>query len=157
MPTHDWTPRNSAFEIDYKKYHVSTVASVCAISLDGPELIQNYPKSINGAKYCLFLRALRAKHPDRKILIFQDQLTVHHCKEVKPVYEELMIKVRENVAYSPNYNPAEGAISVCKLSIKRERFRASVLNKPIDVESEIEKSFMKIEKKVCVNFIAKCN
>ena len=62
-----------------------------------------------------------------------------------------------NAAYSPNYNPDEGAISVCKLKIKRERLRAVVLGNEIDLNEVIEKSFMEIEKKVCVNFIFKSN
>ena len=72
MPTHDWTPPNFAFEIDYKLYHKATIASVAGISLDGPELIMNFPKSINSEKYCEFLRAIRAKHPTRKLVIFCD-------------------------------------------------------------------------------------
>ena len=67
--------------------------------------------------------------------------------------EELKILVVRNAAYSPNYNPDEGAISVCKLKIKRERLRAVILSREIDLNDVIMKSFMEIEKKVCVNFI----
>ena len=85
MPTHDWSLPNTAFEIDYKLYHKKTIASVCGISIDGPELIMCFPKSINSVKYNDFLRALRAKHPDRKLMVFCDQLNVHKSKETKLV------------------------------------------------------------------------
>ena len=67
--------------------------------------------------------------------------------------EELRIINVRNAAYSPNYNPIEGAISMSKLKIKRERLRAVILSREIDLNAVIMKSFMEIEKKVCVNFI----
>ena len=71
--------------------------------------------------------------------------------------EELDIKVVKNAAYSPNYNPVEGAISVCKKSIKKKRLRSQILNRPIDLWKEIEESFMEIKKEVCLNFVVKSN
>ena len=47
VPTHDWTPTNATFEIDYKLYHRKTIASIAAISVNGPELIMSFDKSIN--------------------------------------------------------------------------------------------------------------
>ena len=56
MPTHDWTPRNQAFRIDYKLYHKKTVAAIGAISKeDGTELIMTFDKSVNSAKFIKFL------------------------------------------------------------------------------------------------------
>lgn len=153
MPTHDWTPPNATFTIDYKLYHKKTIASVAAISLEGPELIMNFPKSINSARYCEFLRALRKKLPERRLVIFCDQLQVHFSKETTPVLRELNISVIKNAAYSPNFNPIEGAISVCKTKIKRARLRSVVLRQELNLEETITKSFMEIGKKVCVNFI----
>ena len=72
MPTYDWSPPNATFEIDYKLYHKKTIASCSAISVKGPELIMSWPKSVNSTKYCEFLKALRAKHPGRKLLVFTD-------------------------------------------------------------------------------------
>ena len=74
-----------------------------------------------------------------------------------PVLNQLNIHVCRNSAYSPNFNPIEGAIAVCKKSIKKKRIRTQILNKPMNMEAEIEKSFKEIKKTVCVNFISKSN
>ena len=58
-----------------------------------------------------------------------------------------------NVVRSPNYNPIEGVIAVCKIGIKKLRLRAVVLNKEVNLEAEIEKIFYEVEKKVYCNFI----
>lgn len=50
-----------------------------------------------------------------------------------PVLEELEIINILNAPYSPNYNPAEGAIAICKRQIKKERLRALALNKEKDI------------------------
>jgi hypothetical protein len=114
IPTHDWTPRNATFEIDYKLYHKKTLASILSISKDGPELIMTFEKSVTSEKFILFLRALRKKHPHKKLVLFFDQLRVHFSKKCQPVYEELGIEYILNSSYSPNFNASEGAISCCK-------------------------------------------
>jgi hypothetical protein len=51
-----------------------------------------------------------------------------------------------NAAYSPNFNPCEGAISVCKNWIKKARLRAVALNQDEDVEKIVMESSKKVEK-----------
>jgi hypothetical protein len=86
MPTHDWTPKNATFELDYKIYHKKTIASIAGISVNGPELLMSFDKSVNSDKFILYLRALRKKYPHRKLVCFFDQLSVHTSKWCKPVY-----------------------------------------------------------------------
>jgi transposase len=139
MPTHEWTPRGKVFQTDYKLYHTRTVASIVGISIEnGPELVMSFNKSVNAEKFIEYLRALRALHPDKKLALFFDQLRVHTAKLCKPVYEELDIKWMHNSSYSPNFNGVEGAISVMKVKIKRERLRALALNKDIDLDQVIK-------------------
>ena len=134
MPTHDWTPVNQPFQIDYKLYHKKTIASIIGISREaGVELIMNFPSSVNSDKYALYLRALRQKHPGEKLALFVDQLMVHRSKATLPVLEELEITNILNAPYSPNYNPAEGAIAICKRQIKKERLRALAMNRDKDL------------------------
>jgi hypothetical protein len=80
IPTHDWSPKNATFEIDYKLYHKKTIASILGISENGPELVMSFEKSVNAEKFIKYLRALRAKYPGRKLLCFFDQLKVHTAK-----------------------------------------------------------------------------
>jgi hypothetical protein len=72
MPTHDWSPKNATFEIDYKLYHKKTIASIIGISINGPELVMSFEKSVNSEKFIQYLKALRAKHPNKKLLCFFD-------------------------------------------------------------------------------------
>jgi hypothetical protein len=51
-----------------------------------------------------------------------------------------------NAAYSPNFQPVEGAISVVKRHIKKARFRALALNIQADVDKIIMESSKKVEK-----------
>lgn len=81
IPTHDWTPRNATFEIDYKLYHTKTYASIVGISSEGLEPIMTFHKSVDSPKFIEYLRALRHKHPHRKLVCFFDQLRVHFSKE----------------------------------------------------------------------------
>ena len=43
------------------------------------------------------------------------------------------------------------------MAIKKKRLRSQILNKSINLEDEIEKSFKEIKKSVCLNFIIKSN
>ena len=64
MPTHEWTPRNHSFQIDFKRYHRNTIATIACISeREGVELVMNFPRSVNIEKFIEFLRALRRKFP----------------------------------------------------------------------------------------------
>jgi F0F1-type ATP synthase delta subunit len=73
MPTHDWTPKNRSFQLDYKLYHKKTFASIISISKEaGVELVMNFLKSVNSEKYCQYLRDLRKKYPLEKIALFAD-------------------------------------------------------------------------------------
>jgi transposase len=139
MPTHEWTPRNKFFQMDYKLYHTRTVASIIGISTEnGPELVMNFDKSVTAEKFIEYLRKLRDLHPGRKLALFFDQLKVHTAKLCKPVYEELDIKWMHNSSYSPDFNGVEGAVGVMKVKIKRERLRALALNKDIDLDQVIK-------------------
>jgi hypothetical protein len=51
IPTHDWTPPNATFELDYKLYHKKTLASIVGISVNGPELVMTFEKSVDSPKF----------------------------------------------------------------------------------------------------------
>lgn len=51
MPTHDWSPKNATFEIDYKLYHKKSLASILGMSNEGIELIMTFEKSVNSEKF----------------------------------------------------------------------------------------------------------
>ena len=129
MPTHDWTPVNAAFQIDYKQYHTRTIASIVSISKEGSvELVMNFTRSVNIPKLLSFLEQLRSLKPNEKMAVFLDQLSVHRSNDAKTLMDELGIKYIFNAAYSPNYNPIEGVISVGKGKVKKVRLRALALN-----------------------------
>lgn len=148
IPTHDWTPRNQPFQVDYKQYHQRTVATIAAVSKEkGVELVMNFERSVNVPKFIEFLRALRQQQPFAKVALFMDQLAVHKSKDVREQYSRLKFEAIFNAAYSPNFNPIEGVIGVAKREIKKERLRALALNSAIDLEAVIARSFHEIEQK----------
>jgi hypothetical protein len=72
IPTHDWSPPNATFEIDYKLFHKKTLASIVGISVNGPELVMTFEKSVDSPKFIQYLRALRHKYPNEKLVCFFD-------------------------------------------------------------------------------------
>lgn len=114
------------------------MASIVAISEEeGTELIMTFDGSVNQDKYILFLRAIRAKYPFLPCSLFMDRLVVHRTKKVKKKYEELRLHPILNASYSPDYNPAEGAILMTKNEIKLQRWRALQTGTVVDLKELI--------------------
>ena len=60
--------------------------------------------------------------------------------------EKLGMKCIFNASYSPDFNPIEGVFSVTKNYVKRERLKAIILKKRINLEQLITESFKRVEK-----------
>jgi len=59
----------------------------------------------------------------------------------------LKIILIENASYSPDFNPIESAIGLAKHKIKMKRWSSLRNGEEVDLNEEIEKAFMQIEKK----------
>ena len=78
---------------------------------------------------------------------------MHKCKEVTELREKLNIKFIFNAAYSPDYNPAEGAISVVKGLVKKWRLQAIVNETEADIEQMIKEAALKLKNEGVNNMI----
>ena len=74
-------------------------------------MIQIEKKSINKAKFLVFLDELRRRHWADDIALFLDNLSVHHSKDVKERMEELGMPAVFNSPYSCANNPIEMAFA----------------------------------------------
>ena len=77
-------------------------------------------------KFCRYLIELRKKNPDRKLVLFFDQLYVHTCPRVLAKMEELDIKFIKNAAYSPQFNGIEFIFSKVKRAYRETRLHEIV-------------------------------
>ena len=69
-----------------------------------------------------------------------DRLSVHRSNSVKDVMMELGFKQILNASYSPDFNPIEGAIGICKNIIKRKRLNQILNQEKQDLNLLIEQS-----------------
>ena len=83
IPTHEWTPCKAPLKVDLKQFSKSTIATVASISFhSGVELVMNFDRSVNAKKFIKYLVKLRNIHPDKKLVIYMDRLSVHRSKIV---------------------------------------------------------------------------
>ena len=148
IPKLEWQMKNTLLKVDPRDYHKKTIASVAAISHQkGPELILSFAKSIDRPKFIAFLKKLRQCNPFVPLALFLDRLAVHRSNDVKEEAKRLKILLIENASYSPDFNPIESVIGLTKLKIKKVRWNSLQNGEELDLEEEIEKAFMEIEKK----------
>ena len=107
--------KNTLIKVDPREYHRKTIASIASISNQkGPELIMNFEKSVDRAKFIAFLKKLRQCNPFIPLALFLDRLAVHRSNEVQEAADKLKIILILNASYSPNFNPIEGVIGLVK-------------------------------------------
>ena len=85
----------------------------------GVDLVMLFDKSVNTAKFKIYLDELRSKFFFDDICIFMDNLSVHICKAVKERMDELSIAYVFNAAYSPDFNGIESVFSIFKRQLKK--------------------------------------
>lgn len=70
--------------------------------------------SINQFDFAEFLKHIRRRHPESKIGLFLDNLSVHKASLVAKVAEEVQVQLIFNVPYSPQFNGIEMYWSLVK-------------------------------------------
>ena len=83
IPTHEWTPCKAPLKLDLKQFSKSTIATIASISFQsGVELVMNFSRSVDAKKFIKYLVKLRNLHPDKKLVIYMDRLSVHRSRLV---------------------------------------------------------------------------
>ena len=88
-----------------------------------------YPKSVNGDKFRLFLRNLRYKLGRQRVVIYMDNLRLHHSKATIRVMDELNMIPLFCPVYSPNLNPIEFVFSKVKQLARKARLNDMMNNR----------------------------
>ena len=142
IPTHDYSQKNSQIRIDYKQYAKETIAVLAGVSAEmGLDLVMTFQKSVNITKFKTYLEELRRKDFFDDLCLYFDNLSVHRSKDVKERLEELGIRYIFAPVYSPDFNPTEFVFSIVKREIKKERLKAILHEKSIDLNKVVHEKF----------------
>jgi len=71
-----------------------------------------------------FLDVVRSENPVRPLLLVLDNARIHHAKTVKPVCEELNVRLVYLPPYSPDLNPIEFAWKDGKKRLAMQEFES---------------------------------
>ena len=103
------------------------MAVIAGISYEaGQELIHIQSDAVDRNDFALYVKELHDKQNGQKIVLFLDNLSVHHTDVVKEVCKDLDIKLIFNMPYSPDTNPIESTFSVVKNAYKRARMNLEI-------------------------------
>ena len=151
---HVWSSKGNNTTVGGKDYYSEYTATVAAISKElGNEVIYTHERPIKQEQFISFLRLLRKRNANHKLIIFMDNLYVHKTRNVLSEMESLNIKPVFNAVYSPQFNPIESAFAKVKLLFKKDKLNRLVHGKPIDRNSMIRSAFSKLTRENIRNYI----
>ena len=122
------------------------IALVAAVSREnGIESANLFERSVNSQKFIQFLEDLVQGYQPEQLVVFMDNLTVHHSKLVQQFMKDRNIGVLFNVLYSPEYNPIELVFNLIKQSFKKYRLEAISQGKIKGFQSLIRKAIQNVD------------
>jgi transposase len=149
-----WSAKRQHFQVDHKRLDVAAQAVLTAISEEhGVEHITIFRRSVTAAKFCRWLGELRKKHPDRKMVLFFDQLSVHTTLASRNRMAELGFEWVRNASYSPQLNPIEYAFSKVKRYYRAERLREVLNEDQTNVRTRIRRAFAQVTLEDCRAYV----
>jgi transposase len=119
------------------------------------ELMMTFQKSVNVAKFKVFIEELRSRNPFDDIIVVMDNLSVHRSPHIKERLDELGIDYCYTPAYSPQFNGIEEVWAMGKRTVKQERLSAIQNNRDFDLTEIIHSAFKRIEIEKISNCINK--
>ncbi len=83
MLTHAWSQPKANIQINQKTTSFPAKAAILAVSREnGVDHVEIHPKSINKAKFKVFLEDLRSKYRFDDIILVMDNLNFHKSNDV---------------------------------------------------------------------------
>ena len=142
----EFSNRYQNVTIDFKRMHIQTTAVAAAFSMEhGLLALRQYPKSLNIDKFHDYLKLVRKRLRKRKCYMFFDNLSVHRSKKTIENMRKLNIVPIFNVAYAPQYNPAELCYAFVKREYKNLNTNAIANWQPLKTKEWIDHSFEKLQ------------
>ncbi len=80
----------------------------------GVEHTATFERSVNSDKFVKFLEQLTSPYKAGEVVLFLDNLSVHHSKIVQQYMKDNQLEALFNVPYSPDYNPIENVFNLLK-------------------------------------------
>ena len=118
---------------------------VAASTENGVEHFSIFSRSVNRAKFKIFLEEMRERWPLDRVTIVMDNLSLHKSNDVKNKMRELGYQWAWTPVYSPQFNGVESVIGQCKHWVKRERLNRILKGRQVDIAEIIEDSFGRLK------------
>ena len=142
-----WAARREPILIDRKLTEVDPIACVAAISAsNGVELVKQYDKSVDKFKFEEFLKELRSRIGDRKVVLVLDNLNVHTCPYTQHRMSLHEFKWAYTPIYYPDANPIETVFAMVKRKYRKFKLRNIVDNLEESPEEMINRYFAIVTK-----------
>ena len=120
--TLEYAAKYQNVEVGASEYNIKSTAFIGVVSLNkGIFCYELFDRSVNKERFVFFLKKLRKKHGEGKIILYQDNLKVHLSNLAKDCYKDLNIVPLYAPVYSPQYNPIEFCFSKLKGIVKKMR------------------------------------
>lgn len=103
--------------------HRTTLTVVGAIALDGVRALMAYEGGTTKSAFLRFVRDALAPSLRRGDFVVMDNLSSHHCKEVREAIERVGAEVLYLPPYAPELNPIEHTWSKLKTLLRRAEAR----------------------------------
>ena len=108
LPRNAYAVKGQNITIDIKDASHKFISALAGISTDGQLAhLKVTQGAINALSYISFLKKLRKKIPDEKLVLFIDNLSCHKTKKVMDEYKRLRITPCFSSTYDPDSNAAE--------------------------------------------------
>ena len=127
---------------------VSLIAAVTPRGLDA-EQCSIHPGAVNTQAFLTYLREVLVPTLRPGQVVFMDNFTIHHNKDVRELIEGAGCFLAYSPTYSPDFNPTELVFSKIKAFLRKAR--ATQLDALIDALSQAVATVLPQEVKACFN------
>ena len=115
FPKLDWAKKHKNSSINYQNIDTNPIAVIGAVSREyGLDAVMTFPKSINKARFLVFLQKIRDRFPFEDIVLVMDNLGLHKSLETRERMDELGFRYCYLPRYSPWTNGTEEVWNISK-------------------------------------------
>jgi transposase len=99
--------------------HYISVTMICAVRLSGVFAAHSFVGSMNGKKFCDWVKTSLAPGLVKGDVVIMDNLSAHKNKDARKAIEAVGARVEFLPEYSPDFNPSENVWSKTKTTLRR--------------------------------------
>jgi transposase len=114
-----WAPRGKRCRGRVPRNQGKNLSVIAALSLGGITAAMTIEGAIDGPAFLQYVEQILAPTLTPRQIVILDNLSAHRQKQVRRAIEAVGARVVFLPSYSPDFNPAEQAISVIKAALRR--------------------------------------